>query len=97
MIQNYFKSYFTDSFSVLSQYGNLSDYNYEKMKLILSSWQHRFAGNDHYFDAEWNDKKTRIKIRYQTNTGIFIKIIEEEWIANKMLFIRSSQQLDKKL
>jgi len=88
MIQKFFTSHLTDNFSILSHYGNLSVYNYEKMKAILSSWQHRFTGNDQYFDAEWNDKKTRIIIRYQTKTGEFMQIIEEEWIENKILYKR---------
>ena len=75
--------------SSLLQYGNLSEYNYEKMKLILDNWQHRYNGNDTYFDAEWNNESTRIKIRYHTNTGAFMHIIEEEWIESKMLFKRN--------
>lgn len=93
MIQKYFKTLFEDKFSVLSNYGNLSVYNYEKMKDILSSWHHRYTGNDNYFDAEWNDKKTRIKIRYCTKTGSFIQIIEEEWITNKILFSRMNNNI----
>ena len=92
MFKNYTNQLFVDKFSILSQYANLSLFNYEKMKLILSTWQHQFIGNDAYFDAEWSDKNTRIKIRYQTNTGAFIQILEEEWITNKMLFIRSIQK-----
>jgi hypothetical protein len=92
MFKKYFNQIFVDKFSILSQYGNLSEFNYEKMKCLLSNWQHRFNGNDTYFDAEWNDGSTRIKIRYQTNSGAFIQIVEEEWIENKMLFVRSNQQ-----
>jgi hypothetical protein len=91
MFKKYFNQIFVDKFSILSQYGNLSEFNYEKMKCLLSNWNHRFKGNDTYFDAEWNDGSTRIKIRYQTNSGAFIQIIEEEWIENKMLFVRSNQ------
>ena len=92
MIKNYIKTLFSKEFSILTQYGDLSIYNYEKMKWILSTWQHQYKGNDIYFDAEWNDKKTRIKIRYHTITGKFIQIIEEEWIANKMLFDRFNKK-----
>lgn len=86
---------FSDKFSILSQYDNLSVYSYAQMKNILISWQHRFTGNDIYFDAEWSDRKTRIIIRYQTSTGKFIQIIEEEWLENKMRFIRSDKNLSK--
>lgn len=86
---------FSDKFSILSQYDNLSVYSYAQMKNILKSWQHRFTGNDIYFDAEWNDRKTRIIIRYQTSTGKFIQIIEEEWLENKMRFFRSDKNLSK--
>ena len=79
---------YSDKFSILSNYDNLSVYTYEEMKIILTTWNHRYTGNDNYFDAEWNDKRTRIKIRYQTNTGAFIQIIEEEWILHKMVFVR---------
>ena len=72
MINQYINSLFVEKFSVLSQHGNLSEYNYEKMKLILDNWQHRYNGNDTYFDAEWNNESTRIKIRYHTNTGAFM-------------------------
>ena len=82
------EKFYSDKFSILSNYDNLSVYTYEEMKIILTTWHHRYSGNDSYFDAEWNDKRTRIKIRYQTNTGVFIKIIEEEWIENKMVFVR---------
>ncbi|MEN9319153.1 MAG: hypothetical protein RLZZ309_140, partial [Bacteroidota bacterium] len=75
MFKKYFNQIFVDKFSILSQYGNLSEFNYEKMKCLLSNWQHRFNGNDTYFDAEWNDGSTRIKIRYQTNSGAFIQIV----------------------
>lgn len=92
MINNYFKALFTKEFSILSQFGDLSSYNYAKMKTLLSTWQHQYNGNDKYFDAEWSDKKTRIKIRYQAITGKFIQIIEEEWIANKMLFDRYNKK-----
>jgi hypothetical protein len=92
MLKKYSDQIFGDKFSILSQYGNLSEFNYDKMNCLLSNWQHRFIGNEAYFDAEWNDGSTRIKIRYQTSTGAFIQIIEEEWIENKMLFIRSNQQ-----
>ena len=79
--------------SALPQYGNLSEYNYEKMKLILDNWQHRYNGNDTYFDAEWNNESTRIKIRYHTNTGAFMHIIEEERMENKLLSERSKNLL----
>ena len=92
MLKKYFNQIFGDKFSILSQYGNLSEFNNDKMKCLLSNWQHRYKGNDTLFDAEWNDGSTRIKIRYQISTGTFIQIIEEEWIENKMLFIRSNQQ-----
>ena len=74
MTLTFFKNISSDKFSILSQYDNLSLYTYEQMKLILVSWQHRFTGNDIYFDAEWNDGSTRIKIRYQTSSGAFIQI-----------------------
>ena len=86
---------FSDKFSILSQYDNLSVYSYAQMKNILISWKHRFTGNDIYFDAEWNDRKTKIIIRYQTSTGKFIQIIEEEWLENKMRFVRSDKNLSK--
>jgi hypothetical protein len=93
MMLTFFENISSDKFSILSQYDNLSLYTYEQMKLILVSWQHRFTGNDIYFDAEWNDRKTRIIIRYQTNTGKFIQIIEEEWLENKMRFVRSDKNI----
>jgi hypothetical protein len=92
MLKKYIKALFAMEFSILSQYGDLSFYNYAKMKSILSTWQHQYNGNDVYFDAEWSDNKTRIKIRYQAITGKFIQILEEEWIANKMLFDRRNKK-----
>ena len=92
MIKNYIKPIFKEKFSILSKYDSLSNYNYEIMKLNLSSWQHYFIGNDDYLDAEWNDGKTRIKIRYQTSTGAFIQILEEEWIEFKMIFVRINKK-----
>lgn len=91
----YLKNLFSDKFSILSKYDNLSVYTYEEMKHILVSWEHRYSGNDIYFDAEWSDKKTRIIIRYQTCTGKFIQIIEEEWLENKMCFIRYDKNISK--
>jgi hypothetical protein len=88
MFNKYINPLFKEKFSVLSQYGNLSEFNYEKMKVILANWQHCFMGNDHYFDAEWKDKTTRIKIRFHTSTGEFMQILAEEWISHKMLFIK---------
>ena len=95
MSLTFLNNLFSDKFSILSQYDKLSVYTYEQMKNILISWQHRFTGNDIFFDAEWNDRKTRIIIRYQTSTGKFIQIIEEEWLENKMRFVRSDKNLSK--
>jgi hypothetical protein len=92
MLKKYIKALFAMEFSILSQYGDLSFYNYAKMKSILSTWQHQYNGNDVYFDAEWSDNKTRIKIRYQAITGKFIQILEEESNAKKMLFDRSNKK-----
>jgi hypothetical protein len=58
------------------------------MNIILTKWNRKIIEGDGYFDAEWDCKTTRIRIRYNNITKYFIQILEEEWKPFKMIIKR---------
>lgn len=74
------------NYSKLAELGNLSKYNYEQMDIILNNWSKTIKKTNEHFDVQWENKKTRIVIRYNNSTKYFIQIIEEEWKDCNMIF-----------
>ena len=76
------------NFSILANYGDLSIYNFNQMTIILTQWNRKLIEGNGYFDAEWECKNTRIRIRYSNSNNNFIQIIQEEWKPLKLIFSR---------
>jgi hypothetical protein len=87
-IKQCFQYYRNDDFSILAEYGDLSKYNYDQMTNILIKWNKNLSEGVNYFDAEWEDETSRIKIRYHKITKYYIQIIEEEWKPFKLIMKR---------
>lgn len=82
-------------FSILGDCGDLSKYDYKQMFAILYNWKMTLSKGNGYFDAEWECKTNRIKIRYYISNGKFIQIIEEEWKQFKMVIKRNPKEHTK--
>jgi hypothetical protein len=89
-LTQYFNQLINHKFSILAELGDLSKYNYEQMNIILTKWNRKIIEGDSYFDAEWDCKTTRIRIRYNNITKYFIQILEEEWKPFKMIIKRET-------
>ncbi len=84
----YYNNLNSDNFSILVNYGDLSEYSYDQLSNILLKWNKILLQGGEHFDVEWYDKNTRIKIRFNNSNRKFIKIIEEEWKLFNIVFER---------
>lgn len=87
-LNKYYKSLKNHKFSILADFGDLSRINYHQMCIKLSLWNKKIIEENGNFDAEWECKNTRIRIRYNKTTSYFIQIIEEEWKPLKIIITR---------
>jgi hypothetical protein len=85
-ITKFSSSFNSQSFSILADCRDLSNYNFDQMNNILYTWNRKVYYGNKYFDVEWEDDKTRIIIRYNNDSFCFVQIVEEEWKFFKLVF-----------
>lgn len=77
-----------NDFSILAELGDLSNYKYGQMSMILNKWDKNIEFNKDFRDVTWQNRGTLLKIRYAIRTDQFVKILNEEWKLLDMKFNR---------